>query len=317
MLKRFLSLIFIALLITGCARLARAPVSAIKPFPVVESSEQIRQMPAFNRVNVEGKLNVSLHTGYQHPSIILRGDPRDLSRISTRISDDNLFIAIGKRYPNYGPVSVEIRSHYLNAFNYKGAGVITGTNIHSGLLDLSIDNPGQTTLGGSLFLRKLVASGGGNIQLNDVNSQYLHLTIKDSTTVRIIGAINLSKLNLEGKGSLSMYWVKSDNLSICGKGTANIQLAGIVNTLELDLWDSARFYGRYLRARRAFVKTHDHAVADINALKHQHTLAMDASDIYFYNIPQTKADFMAYAGSVLDMREWHPYDLKEYNRYNK
>jgi hypothetical protein len=85
----------------------------------------------------------------------------------------------------------------------------------------------------------------------------------------------------------------------------------------VELWGVAQFKGRYLRAQRSFVKTHDKSVAEISTVNHQSNLATDASDIYYYNIPNTRADFMAYNGSVLDMREWDRADMQNFNRYNK
>ncbi|MDP1614549.1 MAG: hypothetical protein Q8L68_01995, partial [Methylococcales bacterium] len=70
--------------------------------------------------------------------------------------------------------------------------------------------------------------------------------------------------------------------------------------------------------KESFVKTHDHAIAEVTTLKHQHSLASDASDIYFYKVPKTKADFMAFNGSVLDMHEWaQDGRFDPYNSYNK
>ena len=85
----------------------------------------------------------------------------------------------------------------------------------------------------------------------------------------------------------------------------------------LSYGGSSQFKGRYLRAQRSFVKTHDQSVAEISAVNHQSNLATDASDIYYFNIPNTRADFMAFNGSVLDMREWSQYDTEEFTRYNK
>jgi hypothetical protein len=273
-------------------------------------------MPTFSHVNVLGAINVSLHTGYKQPAVILYGDPRDLSQIVTEMKN-GLQVRAQKGYPRFGPVSVKIHATYLNGFSYKGVGTIAGKNLHSSLLDLKIDNPEQTTLGGSIVLRKLEASGGGNIMIRGVYSRYLQVDISGKTKVLLVGMMNVSKLDLKGDGWLSMYWVKSPLLTICAKGHSNIQLAGLVDKLDVELWGSARFKGRYLRAKNAFVKTHEKALAEITALKHQHALATDASDIYFYRIPQTKADFMAYQGSILDMRDLSLPDLQSYDRYNK
>ncbi|WED43049.1 GIN domain-containing protein [Legionella cardiaca] len=312
MLMRFFSLIFIILLTSSCNK----HHAVIVP-PVAKKALQQRQLPAFNQVVAEGNINVSLHTGYAHPQLILHGNTLDLMQVQTEVSNNSLLIHVGKGYPRYGAITAEVRGRYLNAFTYRGAGTITGNNLRSSLLDLTIDNPGRTTLGGQIFLRKLAVSGGGYTQISGVYGQYLQLSIEDKSRVQLSGTMNITKLDLDGNAWLAMYWVKSNALIIRAKDNAFIQLAGVVGKLDVELWDSAHFNGRYLRADRAFVKTHNKAIADVAAVKRQHTLATDASDIYFYNIPTMKTDFMAYNGSVLDMRDLNVAFIQEYDRYNK
>ncbi|KTC88035.1 MULTISPECIES: GIN domain-containing protein [Legionella] len=284
--------------------------------PTLKGRAQEHFVPPFTQVRVEGIINVSLHSGYKHQEIILRGDPRDLGNVLIEPKGNNLLIKLPKGHPNFGEVTAEIHANVLKGFSYEGEGTIVGNNIHSGFLELSIDNSGDTTLGGYIVLRKLKASGGGNIQISGVNTQYLQLDIINKTKVQLSGVISLSRINLADNSLLCMYWVKSPLLSICQRGKSLVQLAGTVDKLDVELWDSAHFNGRYLRAKNAFVKTHDRSVADIMAIKHQHTLATDSSDIYFYKVPKTSADFMAYAGSVLDMRDWNRPELHDYTRYN-
>ncbi|MDI9819654.1 MULTISPECIES: GIN domain-containing protein [unclassified Legionella] len=308
MLMRFFFLFFI-LLASGCTK-QTVILSSVK-------SQQNRFFPAFNQVKVEGNMNVNLRTGYSKPQVILRGDPADLLQVKTEVRNGALLVILGKGYPRCGSVSVEIRGHYLNTFSYQGSGEVKGANLRSGLLDLSIDNSGRTTLGGNIVLRRLTVSGGGYTQISGINSQYLQLSITGKSKVQLAGIINISKLDLDEGVWLGMYWVKSKVLTVHGKGRAFMQLAGIVDRLEVELWGNAHFNGRYLRANRAFVRTHDRAVADIAAVRRQHTLATGASDIYFYNLPTLRTDFMAYDGSVLDMREWDKYAMRDYDRYNK
>lgn len=313
MLKRSFSLIFILLLLQGCTRASKTQVVE----PPAKRISQTRSLSAFNRINVEGNMNVSLHTGYSRPQVILHGDARDLVQLKTLVSNNQLIMTLGKGYPRFGPVSADIRGRYLNAFYYKGAGRITAPDLHSGLLDLSIDNSGQTTIAGRIFLQKFSAAGGGSVQLSGVSSQALQLVIKDKTRVQIVGTMNLNRVDLCDGAELSLYWVKSQGLIIRASGQSIMQLAGTVDKLDVELKGMAHFKGRYLRANHSFVKTRDKAVAEISAVRHQHSFATDASDIYFYNIPHTRADFMAYAGSVLDMREWSQYDMQVYDPYNK
>ena len=266
LMMRSFSLIVLLLLLSACARTHKT--ESVAP-PAGKRIVQHRKVSAFNQVTVEGNINVNLHTGYSRPQVILHGDSRDLIQLKSEVTDNGLRLTIGKGYPRFGAITADIRGRYLNSFSFKGVGFIKGNNLHSGLLDLSIDNPGRTTLGGSIFLRKLKVSGGGDIQLRDVNSQYLHLAITDKTRVMLTGVLNLSKVNLDGDGFLSVYWVKSMGLIVCAKGNTFVQLAGVVDKLDLELWGLAQFKGRYLRVRRAFVKTHGKSIAEITALQHQ------------------------------------------------
>ncbi|PYD07384.1 hypothetical protein DND36_32545, partial [Pseudomonas savastanoi pv. glycinea] len=143
-------------------------------------------------------------------------------------------------------------------------------------------NEGTTRLAGNIGLQKLEAVGNGVTQINGVSSRNLQIVLKGDPKVLISGFVNLRQLDMYGKGTLSLYWIKSDTLTIRAKKAAKIQLAGIVNRLDVELWDFAQFKGKYLRAQRSFVKTHDKSVAEISAVNHQSSLATDASDIYYY-----------------------------------
>jgi hypothetical protein len=316
MMKRCYLLILMVFLAAGCVHhVSVAPIAAANN--PASSTKQYRKISSFNQIDAQGRININLHTGYKQPQVIVTGDPRDLAQVTTRVVNNTLYIALGTGYPRYGVVNADIRGRFLNGVRYKGAGFITGTQLHTSALDLYLANEGTTQLGGTIGLRHLEVEGKGTVQINGINSPNLQITLKGDPKVQLTGFANLAKLNVDGGGWLSLYWLKSDNLTIHAKQTAKIQLAGVVNRLNVELWGNARFKGRYLRAQRSFVRTHDKSVAELSAIKHQSNLATDASDIYYYNIPDTRADFMAYDGSVLDMREWNEYGMEDFTRYNK
>ncbi|WP_242604236.1 GIN domain-containing protein [Legionella beliardensis] len=282
----------------------------------INRATQTRVMPSFNDVFIQGRINVSLHTGYAEPKVILRGDPRDLAQVNLSVNNGRLLILLLKGYPQHGAVNIEVRTRHLNTFSYKGSGIIDGRRLNSGLLDLFITNPGQTNLGGNINLGRLEVNGSGYVAIQGIKSSNLQLAVKGNPTIQLSGMVNISNLNLRGDAKLSLYWIKSNWLTVRGSGHSVIELAGIVNKLDLELWDHARFKGRYLRADRLFAKTHQRSVAELVAIKRQHTLATDASDIYFYEIPDMKTDFMAFNGAVLDMRDLNDPFIEEYTRYN-
>lgn len=315
-MRRFL-LIPLILLLVACRH--NAPTSVIPVIPVmpIAKVQQTRPVPSFNQILAQGRINIHLHTGAAKPLVQLRGALVDLSQVLVHVEHSMLVISLGSGYPRCGEVTVDIYTRSLNSLRYTGLGQITGTNIHSSLLDLFITNPGQTILRGSMNIGVLEVNGGGYVEISDVNSRNLHVRLKGNPRVKLTGIERLATLDVAGNGSLSMYWVNSDGLIVRAGDHAFIQLAGIVNKLDVCLQDFARFNGRYLRAKRAFIKTFGHSVAEISSVDRQHTLASDSSDIYFYNIPVMRTDFMAFDGSVLDMRDLGDPYAQEYDRYNK
>lgn len=278
---------------------------------------QKRNVPAFTRVKVIGNIDVNLHTGYQRPHVVLHGDARDLALLKVTVSDSQLRLSLDKTYPHYGRVRVDINSRYLNVFEYHGVGIIRGKGLNSRLLDLIIENQGPTTLQGQLGVHYLYITGNGYSQIQGIQSPDLKIKLAGQAKVKLVGVVHLTHLNMKGDSWLSFYWVKSDFLSIRGYDKSFIQLAGAVDKLDVELWNQSRFNGRYLRAQRSFVKTHHESVAEISAVKRQHTLATDISDIRFFNIPNMKTDFMAFGGAVLDMRDLASPYVQEYSQYNK
>lgn len=317
MFKQGYLLILMTFLLSSCAHHNKPPISSM-PVPPAMSIQQSRAITAFNQVDAQGQINVTLHTGYKKPQLLLKGDPRDLEQIKTMVNNDTLYISLGKGYPRFGAVSVDVRGQFLNKLRYVGSGLVTGSRLHTRFLDLYLENQGTTRLGGSLGVQELIVKGTGLVQISDITSYTMKVHLIGSPKVQLSGVVNLAELTVDGNGWLSLYWVKSKNLLIQAKQSSRIQLAGIVNRLEVELWGAAQFKGRYLRAQRSFVKTHDHSVAEIASVNHQSSLATDASDIYYYNVPNTRADFMGFNGSVLDMRDLtNPFIEQEYTRYNK
>ncbi len=312
---RWFSILLLSFLSTACVK-KPALGPAILSRATNATTETRAFKYAYNSLDVVGKLNVKVSTNSKKSLVILKGDVRDIAHVRTHLKGGKLIINADSGYPRYA-LSVECRSRYLNAFNYSGQGEIVGKPVNSGLLDLSIRNGGTTLFSGAINLRSIIVSGAGNTKITGINSPDLTVFIHDSHHVQLIGKATVKQLNLQGKGHLDLYWLKSDELTVRAKDDTQIQLGGIANRVDVELWGHAQFNGRYLRAKRVFVKTHNHSIARVVALDRQHALALDASDVFFYNIPQMKAGFMGDAGAILDMRAWNRFAMKDYTHYNK
>lgn len=316
MFMRSFLFIFLTLSLTGCHRSHETPMVPHTP-SLMRGGVQTRVTAPFTHVKVDGNIDVTLYTGDKKSQVILHGDPRSMPDVEVVVRNGFLHINEGKGYPHFGRVRAEIRTHYLSSFAYRGAGDVVGSNLQSRMLDLSINNKSKTMLQGKMALRTLDVEGPGYTQISGITGHMCQIKLKNKAHVELAGIVDVTSLHMEGNGWLSLYWVQSRELRIRARDHAFIQMAGIAQLLDVELWDHARFNGRYLRGTRVFAKTHGNSIADISVLKTQHTLASDSSNIYFHNLPEMKADFMAFNGSVLDMREWDPAFMQEYTRYNR
>lgn len=288
----------------------------VMPSGYAQSLTMSRSISAFTAVDIQGQFNVNLHTGYSKPSVTLMGDPQALAKVNVTIVQGVLHLSLKKLTQYDGPISVDIRCHYLNGLVYHGSGRISGKALRANLEQVVIDNQGPTVLRGTLMLGSVAVMGDGYTQMEGVIGQHLRVNVSEHAKLKLTGMASLSKLMVKDKGWFSMTWVKSPSLVASVSDKAYVELAGIVNQWDADVRGSATLNARYLRARRAFVKTHDNSVAELSALKHQHTLAMDASDIRFYSLPEMKTDFMMSEGAVLDMRKMNTAFVKQPTPYN-
>ncbi len=270
----------------------------------------VRSVPAFTQVYIQGPFNVRLHTNKnQKPSLKIESEKTDLPHIQSYVKRGVLYVSNGPRKAHIGTrqlrmkeATLEINVPVLHGFTYNGEGEITAHQIHSSLLDIWINNSKTSTWDGKINLRRLTVLGDGEFKMTGIHSRNLWVKLMGAPKVTLKGEANLRRLDIEGRGVLRLYWIKSADLIIRLKGYAQLTLAGTVKRLDGVFSDHSHFNGRYLRVQEAFVKTNGEAVSDISVVGTQHALARDRSDIYYYNLPGLRVDFMARNGSVLDMR---------------
>jgi hypothetical protein len=301
-------LLFICVFLTqaGCSKvyIHRAP------------PPKICALSSFSAIEVSGNIDLNLHTGYNRSKVSLLGDPRELNNVRLNVIDGVLHLSVIDPSQQKGPIFANIETRYLNGFAYHGRGTITANNIKANFERLIIDNDGTTTLKGVVLLSYVKVRGAGYTEIQGVVGSRLHVQLAGSAKLKLTGMAGVHRLTMKGSSWFSLSWVKTPAMIVRLSDNAYAELAGIVNKLDVDLVGRAKLNAKYLRARRAFVKTHDHSVAEIAVTKHQHTLATDASDIRFYNLPDMKTDFMNMNGAVLDMRAFNTQFVEEPTPYN-
>lgn len=286
--------------------------------PIMLSEGQTSLKLSFHAVRIIGDINVRLSTKNTPSTVNIHAAPQDLAKVKMCVTPSGLLnIVYHKGTHIVGPVNMDIQTHYLTGFSYYGKGTVEGANIVANLERFVINNKGTTRLSGVIHVCDIHASGRGFIQLGGVVGEHLHVTLSKHAKLKLTGVIGLRRLDMSDNTWFSLAWVQAPTLIVRLSGKAYVQLAGAVNKLDVEASNFAQFNGRYLRARRTFVKTFNNSIARISTTEHQHTLASDASDIRFYSLPDMKADFMAFDGAVLDMRKFNTAFVKQITPYNE
>lgn len=267
---------------------------------------------SFENINIRGPFEVKLTTLNTHAKVVVIADEQALSSVHLKVKKRTLYVDCANACYDYRRPILRINVKNLRNFYFSGEGNITGHNLSLRNTSLYIKNKMATKLDGHLNLRYIYLAGNGHTTLAGVDSTGLRLKLRNHARLKIKGKVQLASMSL-GKGTwISLYWLKADRLEIRGQGSTLIQLAGIVHVLDVELWNKARFNGRYLRAQETFIKTHDNSLAKISTFGHQHTLASGASDIYYYNDNlKAHTDFMGESGAVLDLNQWEPDDMDD------
>lgn len=275
-----------------------------------------RSHDAFETLLVRGRMDLTVHTGYRKPGVDIWGDPNDLKQIIVKLRHGTLLIDLGKGFPRQGPVKVVVRAGALRNLDYKGAGYIYAPSLSAKLMNIRIHNNGRAVLKGPMYLHILRLSGSGLTEIDGARGYQTDIGLSGRVQLHLKGNLDARVVRLRDNTSFNAYWLKSPSLNLRMYDKSCAQLAGAVGHLDVVLNEKAVLKARYLRSKELFVKTFGHSLAEIAAVKSQHTLASDQSDIHFYNLAQMSADFMAFDGAVLDMRDWRLYSKEPYTNLN-
>lgn len=258
----------------------------------------------FHNILVRGDLDVRLHHTQGPTHALAYGDSQDLIYLEFHVQDDWLKVHVGRGFPHYGKMSVDIWVNDLHRLVQRDSAKVVGHQLRSSGLIISTIGTAPLILDGKISLTGLQARKKAHVEIAGVQTQSLSVDLHEHAYVKLQGTMGLCDIHVYDKSWLSMYWVKANRLNMTYGGRSFVQMAGRVNVLDVELYQHAKFAGRYLRATRAFVRTHDYSSAQISVELAQHTLALEESHIDYYDVPFYRTDFMADDGAVLDLREW-------------
>ena len=184
--------VIFALLITSASATATA-------------AEQIRPMPAFNGITVQGPINMIVEAG-KAQSLVLKGDDKFIKRVITQVVGGKLIITFSRDEKNNvnSDSTINITVPALVSFHLEGAGSAQLRNINSDSIDIGFQGAGRLVASGKVKQLKLNAQGVGDVDTKALMAQDANVKFEGIGAVKVYASQKLDAV-VQGMGSLNYY----------------------------------------------------------------------------------------------------------------
>jgi len=160
---------------------------------------QVRDVPAFDSVELAGSNNVVIHVGAKQ-SVVVRADANLIDRVTTEVQSGKLVIAnTPGSLTTKSSMSVEVSVPSLDALTLTGSGNIVVDGIEAERLDVALPGSGTLTGSGTAARLDVTVSGSGTVQ-------FTRLVANDARAV------------VSGSGSIFITTTESLDASVSGAG---------------------------------------------------------------------------------------------------
>jgi Putative auto-transporter adhesin, head GIN domain len=163
------------------------------------AATQVRDVAAFNSVELAGSNNVVIRVG-EKQSVVVKADSNLLDRVTTQVQSGRLVIAnTPGSFTTRSPMSVEVTVPTLTALTLTGSGNIVVDGIETESLTVTFPGSGTFTASGTVTRLDVTVSGSGTVQF----------TRLVATDVRAV---------VSGSGSIFITATKSLDAAVSGSG---------------------------------------------------------------------------------------------------
>ncbi|GGF05395.1 hypothetical protein GCM10011383_15670 [Hymenobacter cavernae] len=206
------------------------------------ASREVRQVATFTQVNLAGSPKVVLRQGSPQ-KVELEGEPADLVRLETTVSNGKLRIGIknnsGKSSSDYdgglldkmmgstnvhlGSITVYVTVPEINALSVSGSGSIRAAEaIKTGNLDLAV-------------------SGSGHLDLSQLHGAAVTSAVSGSGSIAVVGTAARHDIRISGSGRVQSanLRVEASKVTISGSGNCRVNAS---KTLEARIAGSGNIY---------------------------------------------------------------------------
>jgi len=161
------------------------------------------------------------------PSLSVKGDPKLVSRVTTRIDGNTLYIATRGIFITLGKsesVRVELNLPVLEKLQLSGSGDADVKGFKGKRLDFSMRGSGDLLFDGDFSQIQGAMSGSGDANLSITNAEQLSFTMQGSGDAMLKGQSSVLNVRLSGSGDLHAEALKVKRALIESSGSADSKI---------------------------------------------------------------------------------------------
>ncbi len=176
---------------------------------------------AIKQIDVSGPIELTLKQG-SIPSLVVKGEQRHLSKITTEQNGDNLVISFsGSGFHSKTPIEVEVTVPMLEKLTVRGSGESHVTGFSGEQLQLALNGSGNVELKGEYQRVTANLRGSGDLNLSTGNSNSIDLDVIGSGSITAKGKSKALVTHLNGSGDIDADELLAENVTISLNGSGN------------------------------------------------------------------------------------------------
>ena len=162
---------------------------------------EVRDMSAFNSVELAGSNNVVIRVGAKQ-SIVVKADANLLDRVTTEVQSGKLVIGnTPGSFTTKSPMGVEVNVPTLDALTLAGSGNIVVNGIETESLKVTLPGSGTLTGSGTTTQLDVTVSGSGTVQFTRLVANDVRAVVSGSGSIFITAARSLDA-SISGAGAI-------------------------------------------------------------------------------------------------------------------
>jgi hypothetical protein len=191
---------------------------------VAHADEQVRSMPAFTSINVQGPISVTVDAG-KAQSVSLRGDAKFIRDLTSEVVNGELRLGVRekKNVSWHGDPRVVITVPALRAVAIEGAGEVRLNQIRGERLDVNYRGAGSMNINGQVKTFSMKAEGVGEVDAKAFIADDVDVLFRGIGNVSVY-AKNRLDATVQGMGNLT-YYGKPRTVNKTASGIGSVEAA--------------------------------------------------------------------------------------------